>query len=126
MSLVRLLLEQESISLNILNHGDMTLLAQKAAEGSVRIVKLLLKQTPSYVNAAKQRNPTPLGLVAENDHIKVVKKLRTILKSTSMKHTSAGQRHSAAQKGYAKVVGLILRDSRIKPNCGHCDETVVL
>lgn len=126
MCLVRLLLEQESISFNILNHGDMTLLAQKAAEGSVRIMKLILKQKPSYVNAAKQGNPTQLGLVAENDHIKVVKKLLTILKSTSMKHTSAGQRHSAAQKGCAKVVGLSIRNSRIQSNCGHCDESVVL
>lgn len=126
-SLVRLLLEQKSISLNIPNHDGMTPLARGAAEGSVNIVKLLLKQKHIHVNAVGQGNPTPLWLAAENGHIEVVNKLLAHSKiDINETYISETALLAAARKGHAKVVDLILQDSRVQPNRGDRDGRTAL
>ena len=89
----------------------MTPLARAAAEGSVNIVKLLLKQKHIHVNAVEQANPTPLWLAAENGRTEVVNELlahpNININETYISRTAL---LAAARKGHAKVVDLILQD----------------
>lgn len=105
----------------------MTPLARGAAEGSVNIVKLLLKQKHIHVNAVEQGNPTPLWLAAENGHIEVVNELLAHSKIDINKtYISRMALLAAARKGHAKVVDLILWDSRVQPNRGDRDGRTAL
>lgn len=134
--LVRLLLKQETISLNIPNHDGIlnipnydgtTPLVLGAAKGSIDIVKLLLMQKHIHVNAAEIGKEAPLWAAAAAGHTNVVQELLAHSKiDINETYISDTALLAAARKGHAKVVDLILRDSRVQPNRGDGDGRTAL
>jgi ankyrin repeat protein len=73
--IIRLLLMEKSLDVNITDHQGWTPLGRAALQGDLKPVEWLLSRRDIQVNAVKQSEQSPLWLAARHGHIRVVQRL---------------------------------------------------
>jgi len=116
--LVKSLLKDTKIDVNLKDVHDWTLLHYAAAEGHIGLVNLFLKDTGIQVNIEDKDGWTPLHLAVERGHIAVVQSLLEVPGIQVNKQTKDGWTplHLAVIGRYVKVVESLLKDTKIHLN----------
>ena len=107
--IVKLLLEQPNININIVDHYGISALTAAAMHGHVDIMTILLQRPEIIINRQNNEGKNPLPYAAKNGHSEAVRLLVNIPGLVEEKIEENGEAlYLAAENGHSEVVRLLV------------------
>lgn len=127
-AIVKLLLQQDGVNLNLMDSANRTALSCAAYKGHSEVVKLLLEQNKIDLNLGGINSSTPLMKAARKGHVEVVKLLleQDGVELNLKDNDGSTALSRAAGEGHAEVVKLLIEQDKVKLNLRDDDGQTVL